>query len=392
MNAPHYRSYLHPWFFALLVACAPVSPVCPTAVSAPGDSLNSLSEWLRHAAVDMERLDRSICWEMAFLQARRRKTAVALQAPGLSLRAGYDLLLEKHRLDDSLQTLEAALEMKRLRLRYRKSIELLKLLYEKILGMDHHFSSLKAQQKALQAGNPHEYPAFREARGLLEQRMKRRYGLVWPALLESNPYLTAIFSVMGVMLSGESKENQARLDQITCILDFTVRMHQELNLIYYEMEYLREANLGLKRDCENLFADCTRPIGYAGTLESCRESDDWERLGALLDAYAMDTPQAADPDVRYRQQVNLRFAIDRVVHFIEKYTLIVAQGNDYYKKFARIVDGYQNERSCAPNLPTPFEQLKVDIRITLDKFNHAYALPEIQGSRLKELLYGLPEK
>lgn len=49
--------------------------------------------------------------------------------------------------------------------RYRKSIELIKFLYEKILGLDHHFSSLQTHQNVQQLSNPHHYPEFQETRG-----------------------------------------------------------------------------------------------------------------------------------------------------------------------------------------------------------------------------------
>ena len=80
-----------------------------------------------------------------------------------------------------------------------------------------------------------------------------------------------------------------------------------------------------------------------------------------------------------------------MVHFIEKYCAFVAQGNEYYKKFSKIVNNYANEKTCSGTLPDTFTQLKADIGITLEKFNSAYNLPEIQGSRLKDLLYGAGE-
>jgi hypothetical protein len=178
-------------------------------------------------------------------------------------------------------------------------------------------------------------------------------------------------------------------------------MYNDLNVIYYETGYLFDANLTLKKDCEALFSDCSRQVGYTITLEGCRQSDDWERLYSLLDNLVSKalgennaTPgMASQPDAKLLNKAgtNLQFAIDRVVQFINRYSDFVNEGNEYYKKFAKIADSYENERTCSSILPDQFKQLKADIDQTLEKFNSAYRMPEVQGSKLKDMLYGTVE-
>jgi len=74
--------------------------------------------------------------------------------------------------------------------------------------------------------------------------------------------------------------------------------------------------------------------------------------------------------------------------FIEKYSNFVSQGGEYYKKFSKIASNYENEKTCSAILPEQFKQLRSDIDETLDKFNSAYKMPEVQGSKLKDMLYG----
>ena len=90
-----------------------------------------------------------------------------------------------------------------------------------------------------------------------------------------------------------------------------------------------------------------------------------------------------------RATTNLQFSVDRVTQFIEKYSNFVGQGGEYYKKFFKIVSNYENETSCSASLPDQFKQLKEDIDQTLEKFNSAYRMPEVQGSKLKDMLYGI---
>jgi len=99
-------------------------------------------------------------------------------------------------------------------------------------------------------------------------------------------------------------------------------------------------------------------------------------------------PPTPDPRLLTRATTNLQFSIDRVGAFIEKYGNFVSQGGEYYKKFSKIAGSYENEKTCSTVLPDQFKQLKNDIDETLDKFNSAYKMPEVQGSKLKDMIYG----
>lgn len=362
-----------------------------------------LQPWMSAATVDLNELNRLHEESIAPLRNRLLDVNLQLHDPtSLDPNKGFKLLWERVQLEDALKTMEAEHELKFVKLRYRKGIEIIKMLYEKILGMDHHFSSLKAQQELLKISNPHNYPAFKESLGATEEKMKRKFNFTLPQLLQGNPFLSATFSIVGMMMSGaEDKDKKENQEKVACILDFTVRMYNDLNVIYYETGYLRDANLTLKKDCEALFSDCSRQVGYTITLEGCRQSDDWERLYSLLDnlvAKALGENSTipgmpAQPDLKLlnKAETNLQFAIDRVVQFINRYSDFVNQGAEYYKKFAKIADSYENEKTCTAILPDQFRQLKADIDQTLEKFNSAYRMPEVQGSKLKDMLYGTVE-
>ncbi|MFM9983746.1 MAG: hypothetical protein ACKVOK_00840 [Flavobacteriales bacterium] len=161
---------------------------------------------------------------------------------------GFQLLWEKIQLEETLNLIEQDHEVKLLKLRYRKSIEIVKMLYEKVLSMDHHLSSLKAQQGLSNLSNPNNYPEFKEAKAIMEDRMKKKMNFQMPALFQTNPFLSAAFSIVGMAITGgEEKDKKETIDKVSCVLDFTVRMHNDLNVIYYETGYLRDANLTLKK-------------------------------------------------------------------------------------------------------------------------------------------------
>ena len=212
--------------------------------------------------------------------------------------------------------------------------------------------------------------------------------------MEKNPFIAGAHSLIGILLgSGNQKDKETDLAQISCILDFTMRMNSDLNIIFYETTYLKDANLDMKKDAERLFKECVSILGYEGSLESCRREDDWETLRILLDEYVeVINVVSSNPDIVSkgidRKKVDLKFSIDRVIQFINHYNQFIKQGNKHYNKFNSIINQYEANSQCIQTMPIQFEKLKNDIQKSIEKFNYAYNLPEISGSELKTLMYG----
>ena len=281
-------------------------------------------------------------------------------------------------------------EIRLLGIRYERGIELIRLLYEKILSLDHHFSGMRTYQNVMVLSNPHQYPGFEQAKSRMEASMKRKNPIQIPNLLHSNPFFSATFSLVSTILGeGETKQKQAEFEQLSCILDFTVRMNAELSMIQHETTYLQGANQQLRTACEALFEDYVKIIGYHVSLEKCRQQDDWEQVRMDLGNYlsGLEGMETIPTDYR-RALINLEFATQRVAEFINVYQNSIVQGTQYYQKFDRILNGYENEEHCDGQLPMQFEELKYDVKSTIEKFRNTYQLPEIQGSRMKQLLYG----
>lgn len=339
----------------------------------------------------------------SFIQKQQAMLAAKMEAVNLELaaHAGHNrrrfqkALEEKLHLMDAQSSLEAQSDVSMLKIRYRKGIDLIRVMYEKILGLDHHFTGMHTYQNISVLSNPNSYPAFEKAKEMIEKNKNRRYSLKLPALLETNPLVSGSFMLVSLLLGeGNSEAKEEEAAKIACILDFTVRMNADLNVIRNETEFLRNANQTLLQDCQRLFADYGKTVGYHVSLEECRNLDDWEKLFEKLDEKMMDIEDglsSANGPVlsTSRELVNIEFATQRVSDFIGKYSTFIGQGTQYYQKFDHIVNTYQNEDACQAQLPRQFEELKKDIGTTIEKFQNTYNLPEIQGSRLKDLMYGV---
>ena len=313
----------------------------------------------------------------------------------LSTKIKLELLLEKSRLQDDLKKLQNLYDLKLEQTRYLKGIELIKMMYEKILGLDHHFTSLQTHQGIMEMSNPNSYPEFQEAKTVIRKRLKKKDSVSLPNVLMSNPFLTASYSLVASFFGdSDTKRKEADLEKIACIMDFTVRMNADLSLIYYETEYLKESNKSLMKECKVLFENYTKIIDYHVSLDKCRRTDDWESIEEGLSVFIKDLEAGAAINNEIMLQkvhkgvVNLEFSVDRLLDFLNKYSSFIAQGEKYYQKFHVIVSNYQNEVACAGKLPHEFATLKQNISLSIEKFNNAYNIAELKGSKLKDLLYG----
>lgn len=382
--------------FLRLFVLALIFCLCSTFTFANAIPNNGFVEILEATEAELAAVHSEFEQQLTAFGAQLNAVNLALTNRQLTTDKKMELLLQKIDLQEKLQTVEVLYDLNMERVRYEKGIELIKMMYEKILGLDHHFTSLQTYQSINQMSNPASYPEFQKAKDVMQKRLKKNNAVRLPNLLMTNPFLSASFSLVSSLVGdGATNEKEADLERVACILDFTVRMNSDLSLIYYETEYLKESNRALKEDCLLLFDKYSKVVDYNVSLDKCRKTDDWEVLDDKLNLFITDLEQAAalnDPTLNqkvHKGVVNVEFAVDQMLDFLDKYSTFINQGEKYYQKFHVIVSSYENEVQCAGKLPHQFSTLKKDIDFSIERFNEAYNIAELKGSRLKDLLYGL---
>lgn len=194
-----------------------------------------------------------------------------------------------------------------------------------------------------------------------------------------------------------AKTDAARREKLLCLLDFALRVNSDLHLIYYETEYLIQANDRIRRECCELFEEYTRVIGYQKSLDQCRNDDDWEAVFLALETHIrsmrrrMEENTPANRRQLLRDHINLEFSVDRLLNFIGHYQVHIQQGDQYYQKFLLILDHNAPFASCLEDIPDAWNLLKLETAQSVESFCEAYEVPELKGSRLKDLLYGFSE-
>lgn len=308
-----------------------------------------------------------------------------------NLETKVNFLIEKDQLKTKLESLKLDNSTDISKIRYIKGLQIIKILYEKVLGLDHHFAPVRTLSEISKMANPNQYPEFEKVNELLKTKREKKTSFDLTALLGANPLVSVVNTFGNMLVSSLSKdEKDAELAKIECILDFTLRMQNDLNTIYYDTAFLQTSNEAIKTDLETLFRDYTKPIGYTVAIKDCRNQDDWDTVQSKLEIYLAETAKATDVQ-KSKMQINVEFPIDRLIQFITQYNNFIGEGEKFYQKFNIILNSYENEKQCESKLPLEFKKLKADINVAIDKFNVAYKPVEINGSKMKEILYGLNE-
>lgn len=336
----------------------------------------------------------SVKRKMIFIQLEQ---ANVLKENATTAMEKIEFLLKKDELNDQLQILRNN-EFKDIsKIRYIKGLQIIRLLYEKTLSLDHHFSAVSTLRDVNNISNPNNYPEFVEMNTKLKSNQDKRIGFDLSALLGNNIYTSVVYSFVSMFLNTNTSkaEKDSSLKQVECILDFTLRMHNDLNIIYFETAFLQKKNENISESIKALFRDYTKPLEYTTGLSECRSTDDWETVKKNLDSYLgkmeiTKKNQSKQEDLRYLQ-VNLEFPIDRLLQFIVEYNSFINEGVNFYEKFGIMLSSYENEEQCYSKAPIEYTRLKESIAITIEKFNTAYKPVEVNGSKMKQLLYGISE-
>ncbi|PKA84092.1 hypothetical protein ATE92_2262 [Ulvibacter sp. MAR_2010_11] len=313
-----------------------------------------------------------------------------------SLKQQVELLIKKDSLKDDLIRISKNELLEINKIRYLKGLEIIKILYEKTLSLDHHFSSVNTINDVNKISNPHFYPEFTNVMDQFKSKKKKSFGFDLSSILEENIYASVIHTFISLFTNNNKQiSTEKSLSDVECILDFTLQMHNDLNIIYFETIFLQKSNDNIREELEQLFIDYTKPILYTNSLDICRNTDDWAEIGVLLNKY-LDELQVIKNDSSKSGNVksmliDLEFSIDRLLQFIARYNAFINQGEIYYEKFGIMLNGYENEQRCSDKIPVEYQKLKESIIIAVEKFKTAYKPIEINGSKLKEVLYGINE-
>lgn len=354
-----------------------------TANNEPQEALAEMAVALRH----ITQLHQNKYWEL-----QHQLTTLTKELTSETNRERkLTLLLQKDQIREQQLLLQKETNSELSKIRYLKGLQVVKTLYEKVLSLDHHFASVRTLNEINKIANPNQYPEYSKLKEVVNAKKDKKLSLDLTSVLGTNTIVSVVQTFTNMITSSLTKsEKDKEIADVECILDFTLRMQNDLNTIYFETAFLQTSNNKIKQEVELLFRDYTKPIGYHFSLNNCRTNDDWESITQKMEEYLakMKTTTGAS---QYKMQVNMEFPIDRLLQFITQYNNFIDQGGKFYEKFKIILNSYENAKQCESKLPLEYKKLKADIDVAIDKFNVAYKPVEVNGTKMKEILYGLNE-
>lgn len=379
------------FFFAVFFICwtVLVHAKAPPETERPIEKV--LQSWIQEVSIIRQR------YQTLNRPLRREIRSIDHKLPfAEDLEEKVNLLVRKDLLKQQLQENRGYEKTDISKIRYIKGLEVIKLLYGKTLALDHHFSSIATFHEISQIANPNFYPAFIQYKDQLAKKQDEDTGYALTSLLGNNMYTSIVFSMVNLFTNDKlsKQEKEAGLKEIECILDFTLRMHDDLNTIYFETSYLQKSNENLMADLERLFSEYTQPLDYGTSLADCRKNDDWGEIREKLDVYVKEMnahSENGEKDKSRNMRIDLEFPIDRLLRFIMAYNDFIDEGTEFYEKFKIMLDSYENEEQCSAQMPFEYKELKASMDEAIEKFTTAYRPVEINGSKMKQLLYGINE-
>ena len=276
----------------------------------PNDILTELSQTIKH--INAQYAELFLIKESQLIALNRELITTE------NLQRKVDLLIQKDQIQDQIKQLQKSNANDISKIRYLKGLQIIKILYEKVLSLDHHFASVRTFNEISKIANPNQYPEYSKLKELVAAKKDKKSGFELTTLLGTNPIASVVQTFGNMMTSSLSKEEKEKeLAKVECILDFTLRMQNDLNTIYFETAFLQNNNEKIKQDIEVLFKEYTKPIGYSASLENCRINDDWENLTQKMEDYLSKMKETTGT-AQYKMQVNMDFPIDRLLQFISQ--------------------------------------------------------------------------
>ena len=109
-----------------------------------------------------------------------------------SIEQKLNLLIEKDLLKDSLSILKFKSEADVSKIRYLKGLQIIRILYDKTLSLDHHFSSVRTFSEINKMANPNQYPEFDKLKELVSAKKDKKLGFDLTAILGTNTLVSVV--------------------------------------------------------------------------------------------------------------------------------------------------------------------------------------------------------
>ena len=103
-----------------------------------------------------------------------------------------DLLVKKDLVKTEIEELLEQSSGEISKIRYLKGLQIIKILYEKVLGLDHHFASVRTLNEINKISNPNQYPEYEKLKELLASKKDKKTGFDLTSVLGTNTIVSVV--------------------------------------------------------------------------------------------------------------------------------------------------------------------------------------------------------
>ena len=102
------------------------------------------------------------------------------------LQEKVDLFILKDQIQEEIHHLRIANLNDVSKIRYLKGLQIIMILYEKVLSLDHHFASVRTFNEISKISNPNQYPEYDKLKELLANKRDKKSAFELTSLLGTN--------------------------------------------------------------------------------------------------------------------------------------------------------------------------------------------------------------
>ena len=116
-----------------------------------------------------------------------------------------DLLVQKDKINDDIKALKIDKSSDISKIRYLKGLQIIKILYEKVLSLDHHFASVRTLNEINKISNPNQYPEYEKLKDLVSSKKDKKTGFDLTSVLGTNTIVSVVQTFTNMMGSSLTK-------------------------------------------------------------------------------------------------------------------------------------------------------------------------------------------
>ena len=308
----------------------------------------------------------------------------SLNSSQLTLRV--EALEQKQENIEKLQVSQQNKEIEIYKTKYSVGVLIIKDIIQSIEKLKSQYDAVSFNDSYKDLSNPNNYSQYSDNLDFLQKKLVKK-GLTLPKLDIPNPFLSTVYGIAQGLVSKQDNKDD-KINDINCILNFTSRASQELNIVKYDLIYLQQSIDKMISDYNEIFKSYTSLVEYDKSfVDYIRNADDDldKKIKTLFTKINSSSTELKEKEKAIN---STKFQLKKIMDAYLKYEMFIAQNTAYYEKFDLIISSISptcGNPTVNQEIKTKYDTVKDKLDTAKESFTKAFS-GTIKQSYLKKLI------